>query len=60
MAEKKDPLRERLEDLGRMNSIYSERAWDDWKPGDPPKLDHFTHIERPETKDRTPRLPEKD
>jgi hypothetical protein len=43
MAEKKDPLRERIEELGRMNTIYTERPGDDWKPGDPPKIDHFTH-----------------
>ena len=39
----KDPLRERIEELGRMNTIYSERSEGDWKPGDPPKHDHFTH-----------------
>lgn len=26
-----------------MNTIYTERPWHDWKPGDPPKNDHFTH-----------------
>jgi hypothetical protein len=45
MAEKKDPLRASIEELGRMNTMYSERAWEDWKPGDPPKLDHFMHGE---------------
>ena len=43
MAETKDPHRERIEELGRMNTIYSERPWHDWKPGTPPKHDHFTH-----------------
>jgi hypothetical protein len=43
MAEKKDPLRERIEELGRMNTLYGERAWEDWKPGKPPVHDHFTH-----------------
>ena len=36
MAEPKDPHRERIEELGRMNTIYSERPWHDWKPGTPP------------------------
>ena len=26
-----------------MNTIYSERPWDDWKPGGPPKQDNYTH-----------------
>ena len=43
MADSWKALRERIEQLGRMNTIYSERQWDDWKPGDPPKHDHFTH-----------------
>jgi len=43
MAAEKDPLRKSIEELGRMNTIYSERPWHDWKPGDPPKNDHFTH-----------------
>jgi hypothetical protein len=59
MAEKKDPLRERLEELGRMNTLYSEGAWADWKPGDPPKLDHYMHVETPAADDEPPRLPEK-
>ena len=59
MAEKKDPLRERLEELGRMNTMYSERAWADWKPGDPPKLDHYMHGQPPPD-DEPPRLPDKD
>ena len=29
----KDPHRERIEELGRMNTIYSENPWHDWKPG---------------------------
>ena len=51
MAEK-DPLRERIEELGRMNTIYSERPCQDWKPGDPPKHDHFMH-ETPEDSGQT-------
>ena len=58
MAEKKDPLRERLEDLGRMNTMYSERGWEDWKPCDPPKLDHYMHGE-PAADDKSPRFPDK-
>jgi hypothetical protein len=42
MAEK-NPLRACIEELGRMNTIYSERPWDDWKPGDPPVSDKYTH-----------------
>ena len=42
MAEK-DPLRERIEELGRMNTSDTERPWHDWKPGAPSKRDHFTH-----------------
>jgi hypothetical protein len=42
MAEK-NPLRERIEDLGRANTEYSEGPWHDWKPGTPPKHDKFTH-----------------
>ena len=38
-----DPHRRSIEELGRQNTIYSERPWHDWKPGDPPKHDHFTH-----------------
>ena len=45
MAEKKDPLRASLEELGRMNTMYSERAWEDWAPSRPPKHDHFMHEE---------------
>ena len=41
MAEPKDPHRERIEELGRMNTIYSERPWHDWKPGTAPKHDHL-------------------
>jgi hypothetical protein len=60
MADKKDPLRERLEELGRMNTMYSERAWADWKPGDSPKLDHYMHVETPKADDESPRVPDKD
>lgn len=55
----KDPLRERIEELGRMNTLYVERPWHDWKPGDPPKFDHYDHgrkrpvdDERPDKADR--------
>ena len=51
MAEPKDPHRERIEELGRMNTIYSERPWHDWKPGTPPKHDHFTHDNPPAVDD---------
>jgi hypothetical protein len=59
MAEKKDPLRERIEELGRMNTIYSEREWEDWKPGKPPVHDHYTHEPRA-TDDERPDSPGKD
>ena len=42
MADGWKALRERIEQLGRMNTIYSEGKWNDWKPGDPPKHDHYT------------------
>jgi hypothetical protein len=60
MAEKKDPLRERIEELGRMNTLYSERAWEDWKPGQPPVHDHFTHDVPRAIDDEQPDLPDRD
>jgi len=60
MAEKKDPLRERIEELGRMNTIYSERAWEDWKPGKPPVHDHYTHDIPRAIDDEHPELPDRD
>jgi hypothetical protein len=56
----KNALRERIEDLGRMNTIYTERAGDDWKPGDPPKLDHYTHDRPRQIDDEHPELPDRD
>ena len=60
MAEKKDPLRASLEELGRMNTLYSERAWEDWKPGDPPKLDHYMHDAPRAADDEFPDFPDRD
>ncbi|HTL00776.1 MAG TPA: hypothetical protein VL243_01050 [Vicinamibacterales bacterium] len=60
MAEKKDPLRERLEELGRMNSLYVERPWHDWRPGKPPVHDHFTHEVPRAIDDEQPELPDRD
>jgi hypothetical protein len=60
MPEKKDPLRERIEELGRMNHIYTERAGEDWKPGDPPKVDHYTHGRPRAVDDEIPGLPDRD
>jgi hypothetical protein len=59
MAEKKDPLRERLEELGRMNTMYVERPWEDWKPGQPPVHDHFTHDVPRAIDDEQPDLPDR-
>jgi hypothetical protein len=56
----KNPLRERIEDLGRMNTIYSERSEDGWKPGDPPKLDHYTHGRPRQADDELPDTPDRD
>lgn len=53
-------LRERIEQLGRMNTIYSERDADDWKPGDPPKHDHYTHGAPRKVDDEHPDLPDRD
>lgn len=56
-------LRERIEELGRMNTIYSELKrsdWDDWKPGDPPKHDHYTHGQPRNVDDEHPTLPDRD
>jgi len=58
--EKKDPHRERIEELGRMNTIYSEGAWTDWKPSKPPVHDHFTHGVPRAVDDEHPDLPDKD
>ena len=60
MAETKDPHRERIEDLGRMNTIYSERPWHDWKPGKPPKHDNFTHDVPRQVDDEHPDKPDRD
>ena len=58
--EKKDPLRERLEELGRMNTMYSEGPWKDWRPGQPPVHDHFTHDVPRAIDDEHPALPDRD
>ena len=60
MAEPKNPHRERIEELGRMNTIPSERPWHDWKPGTPPKHDHFTHDNPPAVDDEHPDKPDRD
>ncbi len=60
MAEPKNPHRERIEELGRMNTIYSERPWHDWKPGTPPKHDHFTHDNPRAVDDEHPDKPDRD
>ena len=60
MADKKDPLRERLEELGRMNTLYGERPWEDWKPGKPPVRDAFTHDVPRAIDDEHPVLPDRD
>ena len=56
----KNPLRERIEDLGRANTEYTERPWHDWKPGDPPKKDHYTHEQPRAIDDEHPDKPGKD
>ncbi len=56
----KDPHRERIEELGRMNTIYSENPWHDWKPGTPPKHDHFTHDTPRAVDDEQPDKPDRD
>ena len=60
MADGWKALRERIEELGRMNTIYSENKWDDWKPGDPPKHDHYTHDNPRKIDDEHPDLPDRD
>jgi hypothetical protein len=60
MAEKKDPHRERIEELGRMNTEYGEGAWADWRPGKPPVHDHFTHEVPRDVDDKHPALPDRD
>jgi len=60
MAETKDPHRERIEQLGRMNTSYSENPWHDWKPGAPPKHDHFTHDNPRGVDDEHPDKPDRD
>ena len=60
MADSWKALRERIEQLGRMNTIYSERKWDDWKPGDPPHHDHYTHDTPRKVDDEHPTLPDRD
>ena len=60
MAETKDPLRANIEELGRMNTIYSERPWHDWRPGDPPKSDKFTHDTPRQIDDEHPDKPDRD
>ena len=58
--EKKDPLRESIENLGRMNTLYGERPWDDWKPGSRPVRDAFTHDVPQAIDDEHPTLPDRD
>jgi hypothetical protein len=60
MADSWKALRERIEELGRMNAVYSERKADDWKPGDPPKHDHYTHDHPRKIDDEHPTLPDRD
>ena len=60
MADGWKALRERIEQLGRMNTIYSEGEWADWKPGDPPKHDHFTHGTPRLADDEHPDKPDRD
>ena len=62
MAEKdkKDPHRERIEELGRMNTLYGENPWKDWRPSTPPVHDHFTHDNPTEVDDEHPGLPDRD
>jgi hypothetical protein len=60
MSDSTKALRESIENLGRMNTIYGERKWDDWKPGDPPKQDKFTHDVPRKIDDEHPALPERD
>lgn len=60
MPEKKDPHRERIEDLGRKNTEYTEAPDRDWKPGDPPHLDHYDHGRTRQIDDEHPDLPDRD
>jgi hypothetical protein len=43
-----------------MNTIYSERPWHDWKPGAPPRHDHFTHDTPRAVDDEHPDKPDRD
>lgn len=56
----KNPWRERQEELGRANTEYGERPWHDWKPGDPPIKDHYTHDVPRQIDDEHPDLPDRD
>ena len=60
MADAWKALRERIEQLGRMNTIYSERHAEDWKPGEPPTHDHYTHGTPRRVDDEHPALPDRD
>lgn len=60
MAEKKDPHRASIEELGRMNTIYSERPWEDWKPSTPPVIDRFMHDAPTAVDDEHPDKPDRD
>ena len=60
MADAWKALRERIEELGRMNTIYSDLARGDWKPGDPPIHDHYMHDGPRKVDDEFPDLPDRD